>query len=322
MRVNYIDNCDCLEGMKAIPDGSVDLIVTDPPYGTMRGQGQSRAAKSLGLDNCTWDVRVPTEKLFAEVARVLRPNGKAVVFAQEPYTSELIRGALPALPFSYRAIWLKNTTGNPLKCNKAMLGFYEDICVFSKVVREVTTDHPLRALFLQELQKSGATRKDAIALVGSSAAHYFTEGLQFRLPTPEKFKILRDAGIISLDYQECQKTNEYYLSERYARIAESTPAVFNLWQGGKSKSNVLEYPKDKSGLHPTQKPLALIEDLVQTFSNSRDKILDPFMGSGTTAVACIRTGRNFIGFELDEKYHAIATQRVADAVDELMGVEA
>lgn len=320
MRLNYIDNCDCLEGLKEIPDKSVDLIVTDPPYGTIRGQGRSPAAKNLGLDNCDWDARVPTEKLFEQFERVLRPNGKCVIFAQEPYTNELISKALPALPFCYRAIWLKNTTGNPLKSNKAMLCFYEDICVFSKTVREVTTGHPLRVLFLKELQKSGKSKRDAVTLVGSSATHYFTDGLQFRLPTPEKFEALRTAGFISLDYQECKTINDAYLAERYSTIAEETPSVFNLWQGGKSKSNVLEYPKDRGGLHPTQKPLALIEDLVQTFSNPGDVVLDSFMGSGTTAVACLKTGRNYIGFELDERYHAIAMQRVAQTVDELLGV--
>ena len=79
---------------------------------------------------------------------------------------------------------------------------------------------------------------------------------------------------------------------------------------------MLEYAKDRDGFHPTQKPLRLVEDLVCTFSNPGDVVLDTFMGSGTTAAACIRTGRNFIGFELDEKYHAIALQRIVAEQEE------
>lgn len=168
---------DCLEQMKKIPYGSIDLILTDPPYGTMKGQGRSPAAKMLGLDNCEWDVALPTAEMFNELSRVLRPNGKCVLFSQEPYTSELITGAIPSLPFLYRAIWLKSAAGNPLKCNKAMLGRFEDVLIFSKKVREETTDHPLRLLFLEELRKSGKTKKDAVNLVGSSATHFFYKWL-------------------------------------------------------------------------------------------------------------------------------------------------
>ena len=304
---------DCLELMKGIPAGSVDLVLADPPYGTIKGQGKSPAAKSLKLDNCAWDTILPTDQMFRELSRVLRSNGKCVLFSQEPSTSRMIAGAIPALPFSYRAIWLKKTTGNPLKCNKAMLGYFEDICIFSKIVREETTDHPLRILFLSELQKSGKNKTDAINLVGSSATHYFTDGLQFRMPTREKFDALSEAGFISVDFDECARINEDYLAERYSRIAKETPSVFNLWEGGKSKSNVLEYAKDNDGYHPTQKPVKLLEDLIQTFSNAGDTVLDFVMGSGSTGVACMNTGRRFIGMELDPGYFEIAKKRIEEA---------
>ena len=87
-------------------------------------------------------------------------------------------------------------------------------------------------------------------------------------------------------------------------------SVFNLWQGGKSKSNVLEYKKDNDGYHPTQKPVALLEDLIQTYSNEGNTVLDFTMGSGSTGVACVNTSRNFIGIELDEGYFQIAKQRI------------
>ena len=89
-------------------------------------------------------------------------------------------------------------------------------------------------------------------------------------------------------------------------------STFNLWEGKASKSNVLEYAKDSNSkrLHPTQKPVELLKDLIQTYSNEEDIVLDFTMGSGSTGVACKETNRNFIGIELDEKYFNIAKQRI------------
>ena len=307
MNYDYIEQGDCLELMKKIPDGSIDLVLTDPPYGTMDTDG----GRKIGING--WDKCIPTVPMFTELSRILRPNGKCVLFSQEPYTSELITSAIPSVPFSYRAIWKKDSFGNCLGVNKNMVGFFEDILIFSKIVREETTDHPLRSIFLNELANSGKSKRDAIDLVGSSATHFFTNGLQFRMPTKEKFELLCEGGFIPLDYDECSEVNEKYLAERHSKIAKETPSIFNLWEGGKFKSNVLEYPKDNDGFHPTQKPVALLEDLIKTFSNEGDTVLDFTMGSGSTCVACVNTNRHYIGFELDEKYFNIACQRLEEA---------
>ena len=95
-----------------------------------------------------------------------------------------------------------------------------------------------------------------------------------------------------------------------ARLNEKYTSTFNLWQGGKSKSNVLEYAKDNDGYHPTQKPVKLLEDLIQTYSNEGNTVLDFTMGSGSTGVACVNTGRKFIGIELKPQYFEIAEQRI------------
>lgn len=302
---------DCLEMMKGIPAGSVDLVLADPPYGKMKGaplDGWKRKG-----DCAEWDVSLPIDGMLEQINQVLRPNGKAILFSQEPYTSTLVKSTIPSLPFAYRAIWYKNVHANALLAKKAMVSRYEDICIFSKIVREETTDHPLRTLFLSELQKSGKTKIEAVNLIGSSATHYFTDGLQFRMPTKEKFDALSKAGFISVDYEECAKINKDYLTERYSRITKETPSVFNLWEGYKSKANVLEYAKDNDGYHPTQKPVKLLEDLIQTFSNAGDTILDFAMGSGSTGVACMNTGRRFIGMELDLGYFEIAKKRIEEA---------
>ena len=120
---------DCLELMKDIPDGSVDLVLTDPPYGTVKGMpidGWKRKE-----DCAEWDSTIDTEAMFAEISRVLRQNGKAVLFSQEPYTSRLITSAIPSLPFAYRAMWYKNVHANALLAKSAMISRYEDICIFS-----------------------------------------------------------------------------------------------------------------------------------------------------------------------------------------------
>ena len=312
---------DCLELMKDIPSGSIDLILADPPYGTMKGQGLSPAARSLGLDNCDWDTALPTGQMFELISNVLRPNGKCVLFSQEPYTSKLITGEIPSLPFSYRAIWLKNTTGNPLKCNKAMLCKYEDILIFSKVHPKHDFDgvHPLRPYSENVFRFIGMTKKAIIGLIGQSADHFFRfNSAQFSLCTEstyselvEKFRIDEMTGF--LQFEELQKIDTEYRTGLIVRMNNQYPSVFNLWEGGKSKSNVLEYAKDGGGFHPTQKPVALLVDLINTFSNDGDVVLDFTMGSGSTGVACVNTGRNFIGIELDQSYFDIAVNRIDEA---------
>lgn len=287
---------DCLELMKDIPDGSVDLVLTDPPYGTVKNLGNSEIAKENGYRDYGWDETIDTEKMFQEIARVLRPNGKAVLFSQEPYTSHIITRQIPSLPFAYRAAWVKNVFGNKFTCNKAMVNLFEDICIFScsKGGGEVAE------YMKSELENSGLTVKKINELLGTStmASHYFCAGCQFVLPTKEKYEKLQTTGFWKRPYDE---------------LKEKTMPVFNLWQGGKSKSNVLEYKKDNDGYHPTQKHVALLEDLIQTYSNEGDTVLDFTMGSGSTGVACVNTNRNFIGIELDEGYFNIAKKRIEKA---------
>lgn len=122
---------DCLGLMKDITTGSVDLVLTDPPYGVITKS--THDLKGWQNKNIKWDSSISAEKIFAEMDRVLKPNGKCVLFSQEPYTSELITKQIPSLPFSYRAVWVKNNAGNVLGCKQNMVSYFEDICVFSKV---------------------------------------------------------------------------------------------------------------------------------------------------------------------------------------------
>ena len=122
----------CLEKMKDIPDGSVDLILTDLPYGTVKNIASSDTVRH-GMQNKTnWDCVIEIEKIYEIANRILRKNGKMVLFAQQPFTTELIRKQIPNLPFNYSMIWKKDHFANSLIVKKAPVSYYEDILVFSK----------------------------------------------------------------------------------------------------------------------------------------------------------------------------------------------
>ena len=320
---------DCLELMKNIPDGSVDLVLTDPPYGTMKN------AALDGWNNKTteWDNEIDPTALFTELTRILRQNGKVVLFSQEPYTSRLITSAIPSLPFAYRAMWYKNVHANALIAKTAMVNRFEDICIFTKP-HDAECTNELRTYFRNVLEFIGAKScKEINQRLGHRRAEhcfYVTEGKravkekiggkadhttrvgssQFALCTEQTYNEI--VSVFCID-----KMDGFLPYAELARLNEKYTATFNLWQGGKSKSNVLEYKKDNDGYHPTQKPVALLEDLIQTYSNEGNTVLDFTMGSGSTGVACLNTNRRFIGIELDEGYFNIAKKRIEEAVNDL-----
>src|SRR5574344_1247284 len=308
---------DCLIESDKIESGSVDLILTDLPYGNM-----NKAPTGWNSENLQWDFIIEPKKVYEIANRILRKNGKMVLFSQEPYTTKLINEAIPNIPFSYRAIWEKDNFANALGANKNMVGFYEDILIFSKFSgiiekSDYSKPHPLRDYFNEELLKSSKTIKEIIDLVGCSASHYFTKGNQFRLPTKEKYITLQTTGFFNKNFTELKKIHNDFRKERnieredyLKKHSEKYPSTFNLWEGKKYKSNILKYKKDYNGYHPTQKPILLLEDLIKTFSNEGNLVCDLTMGSGTTGVACLNTNRKFIGIELDENYFNIANERM------------
>ena len=305
--IPFILHCgDCLEVMKGIPDGSVDLVLTDPPYGTMKGA----ALDGWEADRCEWDNAINPADIFAACSRILRQNGKLILFSQEPYTSRLITEQAASLPFSYRAVWVKNVHANALLAKKAMVNRYEDICIFQKI-HDAEGKHPLREYFGRVMEFIGKPKRDLIDELGQKADHCFrANSTQFSLCTEQTYnELIMQFGIREMDgfmpFAELKRID--------AQHAQHAQSRFNLWQGGKSKSNVLEYAKDRGGYHPTQKPVALLEDLIQTFSNPGETVLDFTMGSGSTGVACMNMDRRFIGIEKDSRYFEIAQRRIETA---------
>lgn len=286
---------DCLIESKKIKTGSVDLILTDLPYGTMNGFN--------GID---WDFAIDPKEVYAIANRILRKNGKMVLFSQEPYTTRLITGAIPNVPFSYRAIWEKDSFGNALLSNKALVGYYEDILIFSKS-HDADSMHPLRVYGKKCSEFINKTRQERKLMLGHRGSDHFLENssdpLQFSLCTEKTYKEL--VSVFKLNTMD-----GFMPYDELRAIDKRFDSTFNLWDGGKHKSNIFRYKKDYDGYHPTQKPVALLEDLVKTFSNEGDLVVDLTMGSGSTGVACKKTGRNFVGIELDEEYFKIAKDRI------------
>ena len=294
---------DCLERMKEIESGSVDMILTDPPYGTAGGMGASEP-RYKRLAESEWDKCLPQKEVNEECNRVLRTNGAMAIFSQEPFTSRMIHEAHNNVPFSYRLVWLKDHFANSLIAKKAPVNYTEDVCLFFKKY-DTLAQHPLRVYSKDIMLFLGMNLKEInIDLGHRRAEHFFyVDSTQFGLCTEatyneliEKYNIDHLNSFIS--YRDMEEINW-----RFSRR-------FNLPEGKKFKSNVLEYKKDYTGLHPTQKPLLLMEDLIKTYTNEGETVLDFTAGSGTTGVAAKNLDRKFIGIELDPDYFKIAEDRI------------
>ena len=294
---------DCLEIMKEIPAGSIDLILTDPPYGTIKGLGGDIEKYKL-LSESKWDETLDTKKMFKECERVLRENGALILFSQEPYTSKLITEAHNNLPFNYRLVWLKDHFANCLVANVAPVSYFEDILVFSKKYDTLALN-PIREYSKCVLNYIGIGLKQINKRLGHRKAEHFfyITSTQYKLCTGKVYNELIDK--FSIDKMKGFKSFESLKQENVKQNK-----IFNLQDGKKIKSNVLQYKKDYGGLHPTQKPVNLLKDLINTYSNKDDSVLDFTMGSGSTGVACKNLNRDFIGIELDEKYFDIAKKRI------------
>lgn len=246
VRLNYIDNCDCLEGMKQIPDGSVDMILCDLPYGTTA---------------CKWDTVIPFEPLWEQYTRVIKEHGAIVLFANEPFASKLRMSNLEK--YRYDWIWEKENGTNFATVKYQPFRKTERILVFGDFATSYNKSKP------------------------KNYNPQFSQG--------EKYSVKRKGKQREQLHVGANKATEF------------------VNDGFRYPTDIIRFNAVKKGtyLHPTQKPVSLLEYLVKTYTNPGEVVLDNCMGSGTTAVACIRTGRNYIGFELDERYHAIALQRIA-----------
>ena len=298
---------DCLIESDKIESGSVDLILTDLPYGTMKGAEKSNIYGSKENPKHEWDSVIDIDNIMKIANRILRKNGKMVLFAQDPFSTELKTKAIPNLPYNYSLIWEKDNFAFALIAKKAPVNYYEDVLVFSKNC-ETELIHPLRHYAKRVFEFCNVSKKELINSFNMVKVNFLRfEDTQFAfcpLNTYEKF--ISIYGINKMQgFKEFAELKE--IDEQFKKKFAST---FNLWEGKKYKSNILKYKKDYDGHHPTQKPVLLLEDLIKTFSNEGDLVVDLTMGSGSTMVACKNTNRNGIGIEMNDEYFSIAEKRL------------
>lgn len=246
MELNKIYNMDAFEGLKLIPDKSVDMVFTDPPYGTTRNE---------------WDVPVDFELFWQEIKRITKRGAPILMFSQLPFTAK----AVMSNPQMFRYEWIVekgaatgflNARRMPLKAHENVLVFYDSLPVYNP-------------------QK--------------------TEGKAYK----------RGCNGTSDNYNYFKPIKEHsYPAERFPR-----DVLHDLWR----------HPHGKI-YHPTQKPVLLCEYFIKTYSNEGAIVLDPFMGSGTTALAAINTNRQFIGFEKGKEYFDIAQDRINQAMSPLVTI--
>lgn len=230
--LDKVFNEDCLEGMKRIPDGSIDMILCDLPYGTTA---------------CKWDTIIPFEPLWEQYLRVIKDNGAIVLFGSEPFSTKL-RASMLEL-YRYDWIWRKPKGSGFFQCGQMPLKNHEIVSVFYK---KAPTYNPQMA--------KGKPYKCRQGYVGE------------------------------------------YLSGGKSDIVTEN-------DGYRYPVSVLSFPID-TGIHPTQKPTALLSYLIKTYTNEGETVLDNCMGSGATAIACLHTKRHFIGFELEREYYNIIQSRI------------
>jgi len=231
---------DCLERMKEIPDGSVDMVLTDPPYGTTA---------------CKWDAVIDLPLMWEQLKRVIKPNGAIVMTASQPFTSALVMSNVAM--FKYDWVWQKPKGTGHLNAKKMPMRDKEDVLVF----------YSKQATYNPQFLPGGAYRE--------KSGWKNTKGY---------------AG-----YGADKRTGNNNDGKRFPKQV--------------IKFGVVE----RGTVHPTQKPVALMEYLVRTYTHEGETVLDFTMGSGTTGVAAKNLGRKFIGIELDQTYYDIAEKRITEA---------
>ena len=312
---------DCLEKMKDIPDGSVDLVLTDPPY---------------NIGKAKWD-KIPDYinwcgKWIKECERVLKDNGSFYFWhndmAQIAQLMEWIRQNTKFVYNSFciwdkgdfRALaWKNPSEDNNLRswfniCEYCLFYTFQDKTGLSTVMLDTNNFPTMRGYFKRLQEYIGQGLKQINANMGHRKAEhaFYWKTTQWDMPTPETYKQLIDTfGIDKWDgFREYGDLRREYGDLR--REYEDLRYTHNL---DANHNNVWKSTEHNSGKqHPTQKPLDLMERIVKTSSKEDGVILDPFMGSGTTAIACINTNRNYIGFELDKHYCDIANERIRKAL--------
>ena len=247
---------DCLEVMKDIPDGSVDMVMADPPYGATA---------------CKWDSVLPLMPMWKQLNRVIKSNGAIVMTATQPFTTTLISSNMEM--FKYDWVWCKSRITDFIRAKLKPMGGHESVLIFSKgsVANGAKTNMTYHPQGLYEINESKRNGGGGVGFLGRSKNNL---GPNNKLHNPT------------------------YIQE-YSGYPNTK----------------LQIRSEANTVHPTQKPVALMEYLIKTYTNEGEAVLDFTMGSGTTGVACVNLNRKFIGIELDKDYHNIACERIENTIN-------
>ena len=297
--------------MKFIPDNSVDMIIADLPYGTT---------------SCSWDVVLPFDELWKEYKRVIKDKGVVVLFGSEPFASLLRTSNLEW--YKYDWIWEKNNAGNFQLVNYQPLKIHETISVFYNETPNMEFANIMR----ENMKRLGLKQKDISKLQLSKTGRltgWVTNKLNgTQLPTREQWSKICNIFGIDDEYDEILKTVKsvcYNVETIDVDIklsnknkggtlghlsSETKRDTYTQTKSGYPKS-ILKFNRE-TGLHPTQKPTKLFEFLIKTYSNEGDLILDNVAGSGTTAIACLETNRDYLLIEKDENYFNVMDNRISE----------
>lgn len=319
-----IFNEDCLEGMKRLPDNSVDCIIDDLPY---------------NLTDCAWDKGViDLEALWAEFKRVLKPYNSAVLFASGKFTHKLIASNFDW--YKYKWIWVKNAPTMFVHAKNAPMRKFEEILIFSDGVInhascskrrmkynpqgvvpccEVIPPHPGSDIALAHGKFRPQHRGANVATRGifkvKNPAAYYDQPTQLRAGGRGERWRSEIRGV----YDDCGNALHIQKGKRkFGSVVGEQPSHVNWYIQEQTgyPSDVIEFDvvPNQQRDHPTQKPVPLLEYLIRTYTNEGELVLDATMGSGSTGVACMNTNRRFIGFETETKFFDIARRRIDEAI--------
>jgi DNA modification methylase len=327
MKTNCVLHGDCLDLLPEIPDKSVDMILCDLPYGTTA---------------CTWDSIIPLDRLWTQYERVIKDNGNIVLTAQGMFCAELM--CYKKTWFNHDYVWIKNQHSNFALVGIQPLRIFENVLVFRPPRKddiERAFNKELRAYFKQVNDFIGLTAEKIAKIIDHMGYHhsYGVNGSQFALCTKETydqliecFKIDQMDGYLTFETLQSMKEKQFNapytfnfddrVKKQYEYKGRSRFSYDTFSGENNHKYNIKteyeNYPKNilyfdcERGQHPTQKPIALFEYLIRTYSNENEVILDNCSGSGTTAIACLNSNRQFICMEKDETYYKRSLERIAN----------
>jgi len=338
MELNTIYHGDCLDLMKDIEDKSIDLVLTDPPY--YQVMKQDHAGIKYDWDNI-WDsfgdYLLFMESCFIEFKRILKSNGSFYCFADDKIAAYIQIIGDKYFHLENNIVWYK-PNNMPIKgwndfrsyapaterilfysCEVEKTGLqeiYEDKSCFTNIKKYLVDEKEKSKLTNKEFNLLFSEYTNKVGCLDRSVIEHYWQTSQWVFPTKEIYQnVLQSTGFFKREYEELRAEYEELRAE-YEELRAEYEELRRPFTPLKNYTDVWEIPitaqSERVG-HPTQKPMSIIKRIINTSSRPNAIVFDPFSGSGTTAHACINTGRKFICVEKDDEYYKMGVERVRKA---------